>query len=244
MEHLAEPLASIPGVVAVTLGGSRATGRARPDSDWDFGLYYRGDLDVMALAGLGWHGRVFAPGDWGPLVNGGAWLEVDGARVDLVYRDLDVVEHWTREAEAGRFEIQREVGYVAGLATYVLMGELALGRVLAGTLPRPGFPEALRASAPPVWFTLAAGALVIAGDHAARDDATGCLANLGQGVLATAQGRLAARSEWALNEKGIVERAGLAHLSHRLLRPADGLRALVAGIVSDLALPETVWSAR
>jgi len=31
----------------------------------------------------------------------------------------------------GRFEIRREVGYVAGIATYILAGELALGRVLA-----------------------------------------------------------------------------------------------------------------
>ena len=42
VEHIAERLAAIPGVVAVTLGGSRATGTAVEGSDWDFGLYYRG----------------------------------------------------------------------------------------------------------------------------------------------------------------------------------------------------------
>jgi predicted nucleotidyltransferase len=41
MEWLAARLAEVPGVVAVTLGGSRASGRHRPESDWDFGLYYR-----------------------------------------------------------------------------------------------------------------------------------------------------------------------------------------------------------
>jgi hypothetical protein len=63
----------------------------------------------------------------------------------------------TQVAEDGRFEIQREVGYVAGIATYVLAGELALGRVLAGELPRPAFPPKLRETAPVAWFRLAAG---------------------------------------------------------------------------------------
>ena len=177
-------------------------------------------------------------------MNGGAWLEVDGARVDLVYRDLDVVLHWTEEADLGRFEIQREVGCVAGLASYVLTGELALGRVLAGELPRPGFADRLRAAAPPVWNTLAAGALYVAGAHAARADTAACVANVGQALLAAAQGRLAARGEWALNEKGLVERAGLDALSSRPRAPAGELEAMVADVSDALALPPTVWTLR
>ena len=157
MEHLAARLAAIPGVVAVTLGGSRATGAATEGSDWDFGLYYRGGLDPADITALGWPGRVFAPGEWGTIVNGGAWLTVDGAKVDLIYRDLDEVLRWTAAAGDGRFEIRREVGYVAGIATYILAGELALGRVLAGDLPRPAFPPRLLQTAPEAWFRLAAG---------------------------------------------------------------------------------------
>ena len=95
MEYLAERLAAIPGVVAVTLGGSRATGTAVEGSDWDFGLYYRDGLDPADITALGWPGRVFAPGEWGTIVNGGAWLTVDGAKVDLIYRDLNEVLRWT-----------------------------------------------------------------------------------------------------------------------------------------------------
>ena len=54
MEHLAERLAAIPGVVAVTLGGSRATGTAVEGSDWDFGLYYRRGLNPADITALGW----------------------------------------------------------------------------------------------------------------------------------------------------------------------------------------------
>jgi predicted RNA-binding protein YlxR (DUF448 family) len=46
--------------------------------------------------------------------------------------------------------------------------------------------------------------------HAGRGDRVAALANFTQAVLATAQGRLAARGIWVLNEKRIVERAGLA----------------------------------
>ena len=241
MEHLADRLAAIPGVVAVTLGGSRATGTAVKDSDWDFGLYYRGGLDSADIVALGWPGRVFAPGEWGAIVNGGAWLTVDEVKVDLIYRDLDVVMHWTEAAENGQFEIQREVGYVAGIATYVLAGELALGRVLAGDLPRPEFPPRLRQTAPVVWFRLAAGALHFAQVHAEREDRVACLANLCQAVLATAQGRLAAAGEWALNEKRIVERAGLTQTHELLGQPAWSLPALVAEVAACLRLVDSVW---
>jgi hypothetical protein len=216
MRGIADRLAQIPGVIAVTLGGSRATGSATDDSDWDFGLYYRGGLDPEHVTGLGWPGQVFAPGEWGRIVNGGAWLEVDGEKVDLIYRDLDDVLHWTSEAEQGRFEIQREVGYVAGIATYILAGELALCEVLAGELPRPRFPDRLRSSAPPVWYRLAAGALHFAEVHARQGDALASVANLAQAVLSAAQGRLAARGEWALNEKRIISRAGFGEIQSHL----------------------------
>ena len=241
MEHLAAQLAAIPGVVAVTLGGSRATGTAVEGSDWDFGLYYRGSSDPADIVALGWPGQVFAVGEWGTIVNGGAWLTVDGTRVDLIYRDLDEVLHWTAAAAEGRFEIQREVGYVAGIATYILAGELALGRVLAGDLPRPGFPQKLRETAPAAWCRLAAGALHIAGVHAERQDSVACLANLCQAVLAAAQGRLAAAGEWVLNEKRLVERAGLASVQDRIRRPDRDLGTLVSDVRADLGLRDNVW---
>ena len=241
MEHLATQLAVVPGVVAVTLGGSRASNTAVEGSDWDFGLYYRGRLDPADIVALGWPGRVFAPGEWGRIVNGGAWLTVEGTKVDLIYRDLDEVLRWTAAAEEGRFEIDREVGYVAGMATYVLAGELALGRVLAGDLPRPGFPQKLRQTAPAAWSRLAAGALHFAEVHAGRGDRVACLANLCQAVLAAAQGRLAAAGEWALNEKRLVERAGLGGVQDRLGQPERALRTLVRDVRASLGLRDDVW---
>lgn len=243
MEHLAGQLTAIPGVVAVTLGGSRAANMAVADSDWDFGLYYRGRLDPADIVALGWPGRVFAPGEWGRIVNGGAWLTIDGTKVDLIYRDLDEVLRWTGAAEHGRFEIDREVGYVAGIATYVLAGELAVGRVLAGELPRPGFPPKLRQTAPAAWYRLAAGALYFADVYAGREDRVACLANLCQAVLAAAQGRLAAAGEWALNEKRLVERAQLGGVQDLLAQAGPDLGTIVSDVRAFLGLRDAIWSA-
>jgi hypothetical protein len=241
VEFIVPRLAAIPGVVAVTLGGSRATNTAVAGSDWDFGLYYRGGLDPADVQALGWPGRVFAPGEWGRIVNGGAWLTIDGTKVDLIYRDLDEVLRWTAAAEDGEFEIHREVGYVAGLATYVLAGELALGKVLTGDLPRPRFPQKLRQTAPAAWSRLAAGALHFAEVYADRDDRAACLANLCQAVLAAAQGRLAAAGDWNLNEKRLVQRAGLASIQERLGIAAGNLPRLVSDVRALLGVRDAVW---
>lgn len=234
MEHLADALAQIPGVVAVTLGGSRAQGVARADSDWDFGLYYRGSIDPADVRALGFPGEVVEPGAWGRLVNGGAWLVVEGQPVDLLYRDVEFVEHWVEEANEGRFEVDLVEGYVAGMATYVLAGELALAKVLAGELPRPAFPEALRESASPRWYGTAAFSLDVADAVAARGDATACAGLLAKAAIAAAQGRIAERGEWALTEKGIVRRAGLGQ--------AEGLLTAVGSRPSDLL--QSVWRMR
>ena len=234
MEHLAPRLAQIPGVVAVALGGSRATGCAHAHSDWDFGLYYRGTIDPADVRALGYDGAVFGPGEWGRVVNGGAWLTIDGERVDLIYRDLDQVETWTRDAREGRFQVFREVGYVAGIPTYVAAAELALQRVLVGSLPSPAFPDALRAAAPPWWRRIVAGGLKFAESHALRNDATGCAANLAVAVLGAAHARLCAEATWYLPEKDMIERAGLDDVQPLLRHLGDDLPARVAQVAALL----------
>lgn len=78
LDELVPKLAELPGVVAVVLGGSRAEGTDRPDSDWDIGVYYRSSFDADLLAGLGCPGHAAQSGEWGRIVNGGAWLSVQG----------------------------------------------------------------------------------------------------------------------------------------------------------------------
>lgn len=210
-EHVANVLADLPAVQAVSLGGSRAQGTHRPDSDWDFSLYYRGDFDPADLRAVGWAGDVSEIGGWSEGVfNGGAWLTIDGRPVDVHYRDLDVVEHQLAEARAGRFDIEPLLFHLAGIPTYLVVGELAINRVLHGEPPRPEYPAALREAAPAKWWGAAHLVLTYARiNHAPHGRLAESAGAIAQAALQTAHAVLAARGEWVTNEKTLLARAGL-----------------------------------
>jgi len=195
------------------LGGSRADGTHRPDSDWDLGLYYRATearFDPATVAALGHPGYVSRLGEWGPIVHGGAWLTVADTPVDVLFRDLDLVEAWLADANAGRFAVLTQNGYVVGAPTYLPVGELATSVPVAGAaLPRPAFPDALATAAPGRWEGRASVSLMYAVTHARASDAPCCAGMLVDATLCAAHARLCARREWARNEKRLVSRAGL-----------------------------------
>jgi predicted nucleotidyltransferase len=225
--RVAGALATVPGVLAVGLGGSRAAGTHRPDSDWDFSLYYRGAsgaFDPENLRGLGWPGEIFPVGGWGGGVfNGGAWLRVDGTPADVHYRDLDDVEFRIAEASAGRFDVERLAFHLAGIPTYIVVGELAENVVLHGDLPSPGYPDALRRAARGRWLGDARATLGYARSaHAARGHLADTAGAIALALAQAAHGVLAARGEWVTNEKTLLDRAGL--------RRGD---ALLAGLSAD-----------
>jgi hypothetical protein len=234
VRRLVADVAQVPGVVALVLGGSRAGGEASPDSDWDIGLYYDGWVDPDHLRGLGYPGHIVAPREWGPIVNGGGWLTIDGLRVDLLYRELAEACHWAEQAAAGCFEVHSVSGHAAGLPTYILAGEFARCRVLHlanGTaLPRPVYPDQLRLEAPPWWRRHAAFALVHAETAAARGDVVGCAGQIVRALIAVGHARLAEQGEWVLNEKRIIARAGLED-GHRIVAAlGDTQESLLAAV--------------
>jgi predicted nucleotidyltransferase len=220
VEKIANRLTEVNGVVAVCLGGSRARGTHHPDSDYDLGLYYHRPLDTDALRALaaeltGEQVEVTEPGGWGPWVDGGAWLTIDGLRVDWIYRDLDRVHRVWNDCQDGRFEIGTQPGHPLGVYSHAYAGEVALARVLAdpsGELTAlkariRTYPMSLRDAlvANARWeapFILAA-----ARKGASRGDSfyvTGCLFRA-VGLLVHALH--AEAGHWLVNEKGAVESA-------------------------------------
>jgi hypothetical protein len=130
--------------------------------------------------------------------------------VDVMFRDVPFVEHWTAEAHRGSYELDAILGYLAGLPTYVLMAELASGRVLAGELPRvTAMPQALVDGAPPRWRFARDFSIEYARMHAARGNSIGAIGHAAKAVLEEAHARLCERGQWVLNEKRMVSAAGL-----------------------------------
>ncbi|NUT35239.1 MAG: nucleotidyltransferase domain-containing protein [Hamadaea sp.] len=220
LAQVARRLAEVPGVVAVALGGSRARGTHRPDSDIDLGLYYRGALDVDRLRRLahditGTPTDVTEPGGWGPWVNGGGWLTVDGWRVDWIYRDLDRVRRVWDDCRAGHYEIGVQPGHPLGFHSHAYAGEVALCRVLAdGTGELASLKQQMTAYPPKLRDALIGGlwkAGFLAG--AARYGAAGVDPVYAAGCLFEAIGVCchalhAADGAWLINEKGMVAAAG------------------------------------
>ncbi|WP_328870604.1 nucleotidyltransferase domain-containing protein [Streptomyces sp. NBC_00287] len=212
LESTADRLAALPTVHAVALGGSRAQGTERPDSDWDLAIYYRGPFAPADLRAVGWDGEVSEIGDWGGGVfNGGAWLTIDGHRVDVHYRDLDVVEHELAEAEQGRFRVEPLLFHLAGIPSYLVVAELAINRVLRGELPQPSeYPEKLRPTASERWYGTARATLAYAeANHVGAGRRTELAGAVATAAAQTGHAVLAARGEWVTNEKRLLERAGL-----------------------------------
>ncbi|MGW5302318.1 nucleotidyltransferase domain-containing protein [Streptomyces griseoluteus] len=215
LQATADRLAGLPTVRAVALGGSRAQGTHTEGSDWDLAVYYRGGFDPDGLRALGWEGEVSEVGGWGGGVfNGGAWLTVDGRRVDVHYRDLDTVEHELAEAEQGRFRVEPLLFHLAGIPTYLIVAELAVNQVLRGTLPRPAaYPDALRRTAPERWRGTARATLGYArASHAPPGRLTEVAGALATAAAQAAHAVLAERGEWVTNEKRLLERAGLRRI--------------------------------
>jgi predicted nucleotidyltransferase len=211
LDYVADRLGDLPGVEAVTLGGSRAEQVHRPDSDWDFGIYYRDRFDPQTLRDIGWPGEVSEVGGWSKGVfNGGAWLQIDGRRSDVHYRDLDTVDREISAAREGRFRIEPLMFHLAGIPSYLLLAELAVKKVLRGQLPTPEFPAALRKRAPQVWWDRAERTFGYAhANYAPYGRLAQCAGLVGQAASQAAHAVLAGRGQWITNEKRLLTRAGL-----------------------------------
>ena len=186
-ERVATRLRNVDGIEAVALGGSWSRGTARADSDIDLGLAYdgrhpfsidslnqaAGELDDRHLDGI-----VTRPGEWGPGVNGGGWLLIDGNHVDFLYRDLNRVREVIQRCIAGAPDAVYQIGHPMGFQNQIYAGETHYCRPLFdrnGELTRlkamvAAYPEKLRVAIVRKHLFDSAFHIEIAGKPANRGD--------------------------------------------------------------------------
>jgi hypothetical protein len=132
-------LAGLEGIKAIVLGGSRARGTAREDSDLDLALYYDPaapfDIDGLDTAASELddrhtRGLVTRFGEWGSGVNGGGWRTIGGNRVDLLYRDLQRVGAVVESCVRGQIDAVYQLGHPLGFQNQIYAGEIHVCQLL------------------------------------------------------------------------------------------------------------------
>jgi predicted nucleotidyltransferase len=242
-QQIAGRLGEIEGVVAVALGGSWARGEAHADSDVDLGIYYRPgnppritDLRLLAQELDDRHppDAVTNFGEWGPWINGGGWLTIEGRRVDWLYRDLDLVELTIGECSAGRPSVYYQPGHPHGFHTHIYMGEIHYSRSLydpVGELRAlknmtERYPPRLKEALIRRQLWEARFALETCRKSAARGDAfyvAGCLFRCAACMVQTL---------FALNERYLINEKGSVEVANSLpLRP-DNFREIVDSVLA------------
>ena len=223
-QEIAGRLGEVPGVVAVALGGSWARGEARPTSDVDLGVYYRPDdpptveslrrlaqeLDDRHLPNL-----VTEIGEWGPWINGGGWLQVEGRPIDWLYRDADKVAAIIERCSSGETACHYQPGHPHGFHEHIYLGEVHYCRALhdpEGLLRELKsavaiYPPKLKRAIIEKCLWEAGFSLEIARKPATRGEASYVCGCLFRGVACMVQALFALNERYFVNEKGSVHAA-------------------------------------
>ena len=244
IEKAARAFAGVRGVESVVLGGSRATGCAGAHSDIDIGIYYDArefDADELrrrasALDDAHRTDAATEPGAWGPWINGGGWLTVDGFPVDILYRDIARAGAVIDDCLRGNITIDYQCGHPFGFVNSIYMGETACCVELFSASPRlreekarlSPFPEVYRAAAIDkfLWecgFSLLCGRKVLG-----RGDAAYAAGSLFRCAVSLFHVLYAANGMYMLNEKG-----ALARLEKSGAQMPEGFAADVTAALSN-----------
>lgn len=131
-DNIVAELIKLDNVVAVVLGGSFATGRATENSDLDIGIYYNEKKpfnieEIKRIAEKQSVENVPIVTDfyqWGPCVNGGAWIHTESGKVDFLYRNLDQVKSTIKSAINGEWQKHYEQQPPYGFSSVIYLAEI------------------------------------------------------------------------------------------------------------------------
>lgn len=220
LDKITRVLEEMPGVVGVVLGGSRARGTHRPDSDIDIGIYYDSEFDPSSLNPFATilddahRTDLITPfGGWGEWVNGGGWLMMDGFHVDFIFRDIRRVEQVIDDCLTGKITTHYHAGHPHAYINAMYMGEIAICKTL---VDRSGYLEALKAKTIPYplsmkksiigYFMFEAGfSCMFAEDNTEKDDLYYVIGHFFRAISCLNQVLFALNGEYCINEKKAVK---------------------------------------
>jgi predicted nucleotidyltransferase len=264
LERVVPALAAVPGVVALTLGGSRATGAAHASSDTDIGVYFseRVGLDIERLRDVlrslvdePAAAQVTEVGGWGPWIVGGGWLTISGQKVDLLYRPVESVERVIGDCREGRVSMDYQPGHPHGFCSAIWMGEVALCRPLSdprGALARlramtVPYPDRLREALIrrfqwEIFFSIENAQTALP-----KGDETYIAGCVFRSLACAAQTLFAVNRRYLINEKGALAAASrlpltVANLMERArsIWQAIGLRSFDAALTELISIEDEV----
>jgi hypothetical protein len=223
LEAIAGEIMQVAGVEAVVLGGSRGRGNAKPDSDYDIGIYFDSavmfDLAVLNRIAQTWDEAhrdeiCTAVGGWGPWVTGGGWLVVNGEHVDFIYRELPRVARVIGDCIAGKIEIGYQAGHPFGFMSSIYMGEVATSKILRDPHSKLAALKAKTQPYPPALKRTITGMAWEAGfslsmfpKTIAREDGASLAGHAFRAIMCLTQALFALNEQYCLNEKGAVHLA-------------------------------------
>jgi len=131
LDNITDDLKQIEGVKAIVLGGSYAMNMATESSDLDIGIYYSSNkpfnLDEIKLIAEKYSNNsqptVTEFYEWGPWVNGGAWIETANGKVDFLYKNIDQITTTIENAKNGIWENHFEQQPPYGFSSIIFLAE-------------------------------------------------------------------------------------------------------------------------
>ena len=222
LNKIVEELNDIPGVIGIVLGGSRARGNNLETSDIDIGIYYdeylgfnTEDLSVAAAKLDDEHREnlVTPIGGWGPWVNAGGWLTIDGYHVDFILRDIDRVEEEINDCIEGKITTNYQTGHPHGYLNVMYMGEVSICNILLDKYKKIAqlknktkpYPKRLKDVMVNYFMFEACFSLMHAESNIDKDDISYVAGHIFRSVSCLNQLLFAANEEYCINEKRAVK---------------------------------------
>jgi predicted nucleotidyltransferase len=222
LNQISRKLEDIPGITCIVLGGSRARGTHHEKSDVDIGIYYdeTKSFDIRDLSRVAARlddehreNLITQIGGWGPWVNAGGWLVIQGYHVDFILRDIKRVSQVIDDCLAGKVSAHYQTGHPHAYLNVMYMGEISVCKILVDpkgqilelkskTIP---YPQTLKDAIVQYFMFEASFSLMFAEDNVDKDDIYYVCGHCFRSISCLNQVLFALNEQYCINEKKAVK---------------------------------------